>query len=178
MTARRPQRSWYTRKRVILPAIVLVGLAGFGAVQNSSNGSQPGGEVILADSPTPAQAASHPPKKPKKKKTTEPVAAPPPTTKKAKPHKNRTTQAPAPDPTQAPKPKAKPKKSKKPKPASSTTTSNCDENYAQACVPIAYDVDCAGGGGNGPAYFSGTAKVVGDDIYDLDRDGDGWVCDT
>jgi hypothetical protein len=63
-------------------------------------------------------------------------------------------------------------------PPATTTKSNCDPNYAGACVPIASDVDCEGGGGNGPAYLSGTAEVVGSDIYDLDRDGDGVACDT
>ncbi|WP_294946170.1 G5 domain-containing protein [uncultured Microbacterium sp.] len=52
----------------------------------------------------------------------------------------------------------------------------CDPNYADACVPIASDVDCAGGKGNGPAYFDGVARVVGRDIYKLDGDGDGWAC--
>ncbi|WP_405434632.1 G5 domain-containing protein [Micromonospora sp. NBC_00617] len=54
--------------------------------------------------------------------------------------------------------------------------SNCDPNYSP-CVPIASDVDCAGGSGNGPAYVSGVVKVIGDDIYDLDRDNDGYGCD-
>ena len=53
----------------------------------------------------------------------------------------------------------------------------CDANYADACVPVASDVDCAGGSGNGPSYFNGIARVVGTDIYDLDRDGDGIACD-
>jgi hypothetical protein len=53
----------------------------------------------------------------------------------------------------------------------------CDPNYSGACVPIASDVDCAGGSGNGPAYVKGPVKVVGSDIYDLDRDGDGVACD-
>ncbi|TDP99386.1 MULTISPECIES: G5 domain-containing protein [unclassified Leifsonia] len=53
----------------------------------------------------------------------------------------------------------------------------CDPNYAGACVPIASDVDCAGGSGNGPAYVQGPVTVVGSDIYDLDRDGDGTGCD-
>lgn len=55
--------------------------------------------------------------------------------------------------------------------------SGCDSNYADACVPISSDVDCAGGGGNGPAYFDGIARVVGNDIYELDRDGDGYACE-
>jgi resuscitation-promoting factor RpfB len=53
----------------------------------------------------------------------------------------------------------------------------CDPNYSGACVPVASDVDCAGGSGNGPAYVQGPVRVVGDDIYDLDRDGDGTACD-
>ncbi|WFE38320.1 G5 domain-containing protein [Micromonospora sp. WMMD998] len=56
-------------------------------------------------------------------------------------------------------------------------TRSCDPNYSGACVPIASDVDCAGGSGNGPAYVTGPVRVVGSDIYDLDRDGDGVGCD-
>ncbi|WP_208758664.1 G5 domain-containing protein [Micromonospora violae] len=56
------------------------------------------------------------------------------------------------------------------------TSSKCDPNYS-GCVPIASDVDCAGGSGNGPAYVSGPIRVIGNDIYDLDRDGDGIACD-
>jgi len=54
-------------------------------------------------------------------------------------------------------------------------SSNCDPNYS-GCVPIASDVDCVGGSGNGPAY-TGTVQVIGSDIYDLDRDGNGWGCE-
>ncbi len=53
----------------------------------------------------------------------------------------------------------------------------CDPNYDQACVPIASDVDCAGGNGNGPAYVEGPVRVIGRDIYQLDRDGDGYACE-
>ncbi len=53
----------------------------------------------------------------------------------------------------------------------------CDPNYSGACVPIASDVDCAGGSGNGPAYVRGPVTVIGTDIYDLDRDGDGIGCE-
>jgi hypothetical protein len=55
--------------------------------------------------------------------------------------------------------------------------SSCDPNYSGACVPIASDVDCAGGSGNGPAYVTGPVTVIGTDIYDLDRDGDGVGCE-
>ena len=54
----------------------------------------------------------------------------------------------------------------------------CDSNYADACVPIASDVDCAGGSGNGPGYVDGPVRIVGTDIYDLDNDTDGIACDS
>ena len=54
----------------------------------------------------------------------------------------------------------------------------CDPNYSGACVPIASDVDCAGGSGNGPAYVQGPVRVVGTDIYGLDADGDGIGCES
>jgi hypothetical protein len=57
-------------------------------------------------------------------------------------------------------------------------TPQCDPNYSGACVPIASDVDCAGGSGNGPAYVQGPVRVVGTDIYGLDADGDGIGCDS
>ncbi len=55
--------------------------------------------------------------------------------------------------------------------------SSCDSNYSGACVPIDSDVDCAGGSGNGPSYVSGSVTVVGNDIYGLDRDGNGTGCE-
>ena len=54
---------------------------------------------------------------------------------------------------------------------------DCDPNYTGACVPVDSDVDCAGGSGNGPSYVAGPVRVVGDDVYDLDRDGDGLACE-
>ena len=62
-------------------------------------------------------------------------------------------------------------------PEDETADSSCDPNYAGKCVPIASDVDCAGGNGNGPAYVRGPLRVIGEDIYELDRDGDGIACD-
>lgn len=54
---------------------------------------------------------------------------------------------------------------------------DCHSSYAGVCVPIASDVDCEGGSGNGPACARGPLQVVGPDVYDLDRDGDGIACD-
>lgn len=54
----------------------------------------------------------------------------------------------------------------------------CDPNYSGACVPIASDVDCAGGSGNGPAYVDGPVNVIGKDIYKLDSNGDGVGCES
>jgi hypothetical protein len=61
--------------------------------------------------------------------------------------------------------------------APATGAPSCDSNYTGACVPVASDVDCEGGSGNGPAYVSGPVTVVGDDIYKLDRDGNGVGCE-
>lgn len=54
-------------------------------------------------------------------------------------------------------------------------TSGCDPNYS-GCVPVASDVDCEGGSGDGPAY-TGVVTVTGSDIYDLDSDSDGTACE-
>lgn len=54
---------------------------------------------------------------------------------------------------------------------------DCDANYGGVCVPVASDVDCAGGSGNGPAYVRGPVYILGSDIYGLDRDGDGVACE-
>jgi hypothetical protein len=56
--------------------------------------------------------------------------------------------------------------------------SGCHPSYS-GCVPVGVsDVDCAGGSGNGPAYVDGPITVVGPDVYDLDRDGDGMACES
>jgi micrococcal nuclease len=106
-----------------------------------------------------------------------PVAEVAPTTKKATPK-------PAPRTTTA-KPAEKPEK-KAPAPTTKKTTTKaspkpsgggCDPNYSGGCVPVASDVDCAGGSGNGPAYVSGPVRVVGSDVYGLDADKDGLGCE-
>jgi hypothetical protein len=67
--------------------------------------------------------------------------------------------------------KEQPKPKPKPKPKG-----QCDPSYG-GCVPIASDVDCAGGSGNGPEYVQGPVDVIGEDHYDLDRDNDGVACE-
>lgn len=61
---------------------------------------------------------------------------------------------------------------------SNSKSATCNTNYAIGCVPIASDVDCADSGGDGPAYLSTPAKVVGKDVYQLDSNGDGWACES
>jgi hypothetical protein len=83
----------------------------------------------------------------------------------------------SPDPTVISIRRRKPKPPPPPRPRP-PRRQNCDSNYAGACVPVASDVDCEGGSGDGPAYVAGPVRVVGSDVYDLDRDGDGVGCDT
>ncbi len=56
----------------------------------------------------------------------------------------------------------------------------CHPSYEGECLPpSASDVDCAGGSGNGPVYArTKNIRVVGPDVYDLDRDGNGLACET
>ena len=71
------------------------------------------------------------------------------------------TPAPTPEPTPEP-----------------TPAQSCHPDYDGACLdPSSYDYDCDGGSGDGPDY-TGEVRVVGDDPYDLDRDGDGIACDA
>jgi hypothetical protein len=57
--------------------------------------------------------------------------------------------------------------------SSAAHADECHPSYQGACVPIASDLDCAGGSGNGPAYVQGPVYVVGPDVYGLDSDGVG-----
>ena len=85
--------------------------------------------------------------------------------------------APAPAPVPPPVTTAKLAKPKASAPVPQPEpVSTCDPNYS-GCVPIASDVDCQGGKGNGPAYVRGPVDVIGSDIYDLDADNDGTGCE-
>ncbi len=64
-------------------------------------------------------------------------------------------------------------------PATAAPSGRCHASYAGACVPIASDVDCGGGSGNGPAYvYEKNFRVVGADVYGLDSDSDGIACES
>jgi hypothetical protein len=54
--------------------------------------------------------------------------------------------------------------------AEENAASQCDANYAGACLdPSSPDYDCEGGSGDGPDY-TGEVTVVGDDPYELNND--------
>ena len=78
-------------------------------------------------------------------------------------------------PVTTPKLNSTPSPSPTPKPSPAPALS-CDSNYS-GCVPIASDVDCAGGSGDGPAYVKGPITVIGTDKYRLDSDHDGVACE-
>ena len=76
--------------------------------------------------------------------------------------------APPPPPTTAP-----------PSPTTTAPQRDCDPSYPDVCLdPDAGDYDCAGGSGNGPAYVEGPVRVRPPDPFDLDREGDGWGCES
>jgi hypothetical protein len=75
---------------------------------------------------------------------------------------------PAPPPSTAPPP-----------PPPTTPKQDCDPSYPDVCLdPAVEDYDCAGGSGNGPEYVEGPIRVRPPDPFDLDREGDGWGCET
>ena len=53
----------------------------------------------------------------------------------------------------------------------------CHPSYEGACLDTnAGDYDCRGGSGDGPNY-TGRIRVVGPDVFGLDRDGNGIGCE-
>ena len=66
-----------------------------------------------------------------------------------------------------------------PPPPTTTPERDCDPSYPDVCLdPDAADYDCAGGSGNGPEYVDGPVRVRPPDPFDLDREGDGWGCES
>jgi hypothetical protein len=63
-------------------------------------------------------------------------------------------------------------------PDATQAQSACHPSYENVCLPLnGPDVDCAGGGGNGPLFVEGPVRVIGPDPYRLDRDKDGIACE-
>jgi hypothetical protein len=62
------------------------------------------------------------------------------------------------------------------KKSSKKSSKKCDTNYS-GCVPVASDVDCKPGSGNGPKYQSTPVKILKKDIYRLDSDKDKIGCE-
>jgi hypothetical protein len=157
-------RRWPTWAQVAVPVVaVLFGLGLIGAVAgppDEANGVEVADTsdttaTTERDTTTTTQATTTTTAPP----TTTTTAAPPPPTTAAPPPPTTAAPAPAPPPVPAPSPGG-----------------GCDPNYS-GCVPIASDVDCAGGSGNGPAYVQGPISVIGSDVYDLDSDNDGVACE-
>ncbi|MCP2164821.1 hypothetical protein LX83_001661 [Goodfellowiella coeruleoviolacea] len=125
-----------------------------------------------ATSTTTAPPTTTPPPSSQVTPTTVPVPAQPavPTTQPPAP---RTTTPKTTTPTTAAK---QPTKAAPPATTTTRAQSKCDPNYT-GCVPVARDVDCAGGSGNGPAYVQGPVRVIGKDVYGLDNDDDGIACE-
>ncbi|ONI75072.1 hypothetical protein ALI144C_40630 [Actinosynnema sp. ALI-1.44] len=149
----RPRR----RKPVVIAAGVVGALLIIGAIASNEDEPAPTANGVTSTS-TPATTT-----------TTSVVASPPPpspvvTTTVPTTQKPTTTRQ-TPTTTRAPEPPAEPQ-----------NALGCDPNY-DPCVPIASDVDCAGGSGNGPAYVKGPVRVIGRDIYKLDNNGDGVGCE-
>jgi len=59
---------------------------------------------------------------------------------------------------------------------SASGSGDCNPNYEGECLDQAGDYDCPEGEENGPNFTQGEVRVVGEDEYELDRDGDGIGC--
>lgn len=146
------------------------------ATARPSRTPTPASEEDSTSAPGVAAAATTPEPEPTESPTPEPTATPtdtpePTATRTPSPTRTPTT-APTPRPTNTPRPAPTPV----PPTSAPERSSNCNANYAGACLDKPGDYDCAGGSGNGPNY-TGVVRVVGIDVYDLDRDNDGIGCE-
>lgn len=108
--------------------------------------------------------------------TTTTTTAPPTTTTTVPP--TTTTTAPPTTTTAPPPPTTPPPTTAPPTTAAPPPAQDCHPSY-DPCVPIASDVDCAGGSGNGPVYVDGPVYIVDGDPYGLDgNDNDGIGCES
>lgn len=145
----------------VVALLFIGGLASTIGKDNASPATTSGSQLTTSTSAEPPATTVAPTTtvQPTTTTTLPPPPPPPPATTKAPATKTATKTQPPPPPPPTEEPAAQ-----------------CDPNYT-GCVPIASDVDCAGGSGNGPAYVRGPIRVIGRDIYDLDRDGDGIACE-
>jgi hypothetical protein len=160
------QALWLLPVGIVAGAVLLlVGLAAIGASLGP-----PDDEVRLTSDGAPVTTATTSELSSTTSTAPATTTTPPTTTTTAPP---ATTTTAAPPTTSAPPPPAPRQAPPAPPPA---PAAGCDPNYS-GCVPVASDVDCAGGSGNGPAYVAGPVTVVGADPYGLDADDDGLGCE-
>ncbi|PRX50947.1 hypothetical protein B0I33_10198 [Prauserella shujinwangii] len=162
-----PRRGILSRRPLWIAAAVVLLVVFFAAIVSpdeptttGDTDGEPDREVIVATATTTPS-----PTTPRTTPTTASVAT--------KPSAPTTPRRSEPEPQPQPKPQPQPEPQPEPRPAPGP---ECDPNYT-GCVPVASDVDCAGGSGNGPAYVAGPVRVVGSDIYRLDHDNDGTACE-
>jgi hypothetical protein len=151
-------------------AVLLIAIISSQAAESPSADSGPVANVTTSSSTASSRVTSPPVTTTTTTTTTTSLAPPPPplppapaANAPASPAKTSKTTKPAPPPKNTPAPPAPP-------------VSKCNPNYS-GCVPVASDVDCEGGSGNGPAYVSGPIQVIGKDVYGLDNDKDGTACE-
>lgn len=173
------------RRRLRTPLMIGGGvfalLLVIGAVTGGS--SEPDADavpVVAAAAPTttrPAPPTTRVTPTPTPTATVEAVAAAPAPTRPVETARAPATRQATTEPQRAPEPAPRPEPEPVRQEAEPEPQSGCDPNYS-GCVPIASDVDCEGGSGNGPAYVSGPVRVTGSDIYGLDgNDNDGIGCE-
>jgi hypothetical protein len=158
----------------VVGAFLVIGLIGSLGDDSPSAGSGPVANITTSSSTATSSVVVAPPVTTTTTTTTSAAPPPPPprpqTNVPAPPQPPQTPKTPKP----APPPKNTP--APPPPPPAPVPVSKCDPNYS-GCVPVASDVDCAGGSGNGPAYVSGPIRVIGKDVYGLDNDKDGIACE-
>jgi hypothetical protein len=179
--------NWWQRRSRRGKGSVLLGSALAALLVVGNMGGKPGGTGSGSESPsnqgseqtaqTQGQPTPDPTVEPTSTPTAEPTVAPTPTPTPAP--TATPTPKPTPAPTAKPTPAPTPKPTAKPKPKATAAPASCSTSYQGACLKLGIgDYDCAGGSGNGPNYVKGPIYVVGDDIFDLDRDGDGIACEN
>jgi hypothetical protein len=165
-------QGWPRWVRVTVPAAaVVVGVLTLGALV--SDPKEPTQTGSAAETPTTTETTATRPTTTAPPTTT--TSAPPPTTAAPPPTTPPTTSPPATAPPTTAPPAPPPTAAPSPPPSSPRPAGNCHPSYTP-CVPVASDVDCEGGRGDGPRYV-GRVTVTGPDVYRLDDDDDGIGCE-